>query len=163
MEIGESGALSQSGSGPPIGDLDPSTEVVGTHRGRRRSRWRGRGRRLAAPTQNQSRISNRRFSIDSRLGSPNSDLDPDPAGTHGGRRPPRWRGRGCRLAALTPNLPRTSDSESSVGSGLGPPIGDPDSSTEVAGVLRGYRQPRWRSRGCRLAASTPFSLLIFFI
>ncbi|OWM86357.1 hypothetical protein CDL15_Pgr010699 [Punica granatum] len=39
----------QEGSGPPIGNPDPSTEVSGAHRGRRRPRWRGRGRRLAAP------------------------------------------------------------------------------------------------------------------
>ncbi|PKI49457.1 hypothetical protein CRG98_030149 [Punica granatum] len=35
--------------GPPIGDLDTSTEVVGAHRGCQRPRWRGRGSRLGAP------------------------------------------------------------------------------------------------------------------
>ncbi|PKI35137.1 hypothetical protein CRG98_044488 [Punica granatum] len=70
-------------SGPPIGNPDPSTGVAGAHRGRRRPRWSGRGRRLAAPT---------------------------------------------------PNRPRTSESESSVDSGSGKPIGDPDTSTEIAGA-----------------------------
>ncbi|PKI26335.1 hypothetical protein CRG98_048976, partial [Punica granatum] len=37
------------GSGPPIGNLDPSTKVAGAHRGHRRPRWRSRGRLLAAP------------------------------------------------------------------------------------------------------------------
>ncbi|PKI64923.1 hypothetical protein CRG98_014665 [Punica granatum] len=40
------------GSGPPIGDVEPSIEGTDTHRGRQRPRWRGRGRRLAARTLN---------------------------------------------------------------------------------------------------------------
>ncbi|PKI75698.1 hypothetical protein CRG98_003958 [Punica granatum] len=43
------------GSGLPIGDPEPSTEGVGTHRGHRRPRWRGRGRRLVIPTPNLPR------------------------------------------------------------------------------------------------------------
>ncbi|PKI55334.1 hypothetical protein CRG98_024350 [Punica granatum] len=35
-----------AGLGPPIGDIDPSTEVVGVLRGYRLLRWRGLGRRL---------------------------------------------------------------------------------------------------------------------
>ncbi|PKI47520.1 hypothetical protein CRG98_032110 [Punica granatum] len=37
----------------PIGDLDPSTEAVDVLYGYRGPRWRGRGRRLAAPIPNQ--------------------------------------------------------------------------------------------------------------
>ncbi|PKI45700.1 hypothetical protein CRG98_034016 [Punica granatum] len=37
--------------------------------------------------------------------------------------------------------------------GLGWPINDP--SIEVASVLRGYRRPRWRGKGRRLAAPAP--------
>ncbi|PKI66171.1 hypothetical protein CRG98_013424 [Punica granatum] len=43
---------------------------------------------------------------------------------------------------------------SSVDSGLGPPIGDPNPSTEVAGVLCGCWCPRWRVQGRRLVAPT---------
>ncbi|PKI77021.1 hypothetical protein CRG98_002524, partial [Punica granatum] len=39
-----------SRSGPPISDLDPSTEVVGVLCGCRRPWWRVWGHRLAAPT-----------------------------------------------------------------------------------------------------------------
>ncbi|PKI51229.1 hypothetical protein CRG98_028377 [Punica granatum] len=93
-----------------MGYPDPSTEVAGTHEGRRRSWWRGRGHRLVAPTPN-------------RLGT--------------------FESKGRQLAA--PNSIRlgTSDLESLVDSGLGPPIGDPNRSSEVAGVLRGCRRPRW--------------------
>ncbi|PKI39200.1 hypothetical protein CRG98_040406 [Punica granatum] len=70
---------------------------------------------------------------------------------------PRWRGRGRELAALTLNRSRISDLKSPVDSGLGLSIGDPDPdpSIEVVSVLRGYRQPRRRGHGCRLAAPTP--------
>ncbi|PKI32021.1 hypothetical protein CRG98_047584 [Punica granatum] len=37
-------------------------------------------------------------------------------------------------------------SKSSVDLGLGLPIGDPDPSIKVVGVLCGYRRPRWRGR-----------------
>ncbi|PKI41206.1 hypothetical protein CRG98_038394 [Punica granatum] len=46
--------------------------------------------------------------------------------------------------APIPNRPGTFDSKSLVDSGLRPPTGDLDPSTEVAGVLYGYRRPRWR-------------------
>ncbi|PKI49141.1 hypothetical protein CRG98_030487 [Punica granatum] len=51
------------------------------------------------------------------------------------------------LRAPISNRPRTSDSESPVDSGLGPLVRDLDPSTEVVGVLRGYRRPWWRGRG----------------
>ncbi|PKI45315.1 hypothetical protein CRG98_034276 [Punica granatum] len=102
--------------------------------------------------------------VDSGLGPPigDPDLSTEVVRVLRGYRLPRWRGRGRRLAAQTLNLPGTSYSESPVDSGLGPPIGDPDLSTEVVRVLRGYRLPRWRGRGRRLAASTPPPLSIFF-
>ncbi|PKI43001.1 hypothetical protein CRG98_036608 [Punica granatum] len=61
----------------------------------------------------------------------------------------------------TPNRPGTRW-RSLVDSGFGPPIGDPNPSTEVAGTHRGCRRLRWRDRGRRLAAPTPPSLSIFF-
>ncbi|OWM73536.1 hypothetical protein CDL15_Pgr026635 [Punica granatum] len=81
---------------------------------------------------------------------------------HLGHRRPLW-GTGdlgggvgvARLATLTPNRPRTPTRRSPVDSGSGPPIGDPDTSTEVADVLCGHRRPRWRGRGRQLPASTP--------
>ncbi|PKI45891.1 hypothetical protein CRG98_033690 [Punica granatum] len=58
-EDSESESPVNSGLGPPIGDPNPFTEVVGTHAGRRRPQWRGRGRRLVAPTSNQRRTPDR--------------------------------------------------------------------------------------------------------
>ncbi|PKI65273.1 hypothetical protein CRG98_014311 [Punica granatum] len=90
----------KEGSGPPIGDPNPFTEVAGTHRGRWRPQWRGQGRRLAVLTQNRLRTPSRKSPIDLGLGSPIRDPNPDPdpdldldpstevAGTHGGRWPP---------------------------------------------------------------------------
>ncbi|OWM84485.1 hypothetical protein CDL15_Pgr000925 [Punica granatum] len=37
----------------------------------------------------------------------------------------------------------------------GPPISDPDLSTEVTNVLCGCRRPQWRVRSRRLVAPTP--------
>ncbi|PKI47536.1 hypothetical protein CRG98_032126 [Punica granatum] len=51
-----------------------------------------------------------------------------------------------------PNRPGDLSRSSQSIRGLGPPIGDPDPSIEVASVLRGYRRPQWRGRGCQLAA-----------
>ncbi|PKI40654.1 hypothetical protein CRG98_038909 [Punica granatum] len=59
--------------GQPIGDPDPSIEVVGTHGGRRRPWWRGWGCRLAAPTPNRPRTQS---SVDSELGLPIGYPDP---------------------------------------------------------------------------------------
>ncbi|PKI48062.1 hypothetical protein CRG98_031579 [Punica granatum] len=42
--------------------------------------------------------------------------------------------------------------------GLGPPISDPDPSTEVAGTHGGCWLPRWKGRGCQLAAPTRKSI-----
>ncbi|PKI58918.1 hypothetical protein CRG98_020664 [Punica granatum] len=98
----------KEGLGPPIGDPDPSTEVADTHGGR----W--------------------------RPSNPFTEV----ASVLCGCRRPRWRGRGRRLEAPTPNRSRTFDLESLVGLGLGPPIGDPNPSTEVASVLCGCRRPR---------------------
>ncbi|PKI66565.1 hypothetical protein CRG98_013049 [Punica granatum] len=72
-------------------------------------------------------------------------------------------GRGLRLAVSGRESIGNSDSESSVDSGVGSPINDPDPSTEVADPHGGSRQPRWRGRGRRLAASTSPSLSIFFL
>ncbi|PKI48324.1 hypothetical protein CRG98_031272 [Punica granatum] len=90
-------------------------------------------------------------------GAPTGDLGGGVrvAGTHGGRRRPRWRGQGRRLATPIPNLSRTPSRRSPFDSGLGPPINDPDPSTEVIGVLCRYLRPRWRGRGRRLAIPTP--------
>ncbi|PKI39198.1 hypothetical protein CRG98_040404 [Punica granatum] len=83
-----------------------------------------------------------------------------------------WRSQpqidqGLRVSATSVNglgspiggsdLESTGDSEPEVPGrlGLGPPIGDPNPSTEVAGVFRGYRLPWWRGRGRELAAPTP--------
>ncbi|PKI71138.1 hypothetical protein CRG98_008436 [Punica granatum] len=41
--------------------------------------------------------------------------------------------------------PQRTPTASPVDSGSGPPIGDPDPSTEVVGVLCGCRRPRWRA------------------
>ncbi|PKI49456.1 hypothetical protein CRG98_030148 [Punica granatum] len=68
---------------------------------------------------------------------------------------PRWSGRGCRLAAPTTNRSGSFELESQVHSRSGPPIGDPDTSTEVVGAHRGHRRPRWRGRGSRLGAPIP--------
>ncbi|PKI45213.1 hypothetical protein CRG98_034391 [Punica granatum] len=107
----------------------------------------------------------RRSPIDSGLGPPIGDLDLSTkvVGTHGARRRTRWKGRGHRLAASTPNLSRTPSRRSLVYLGLRPLIGDPDPSIEVAGVLCGYQRPRWRDRDHRLAAPTPPFLSIFLI
>ncbi|PKI45479.1 hypothetical protein CRG98_034134 [Punica granatum] len=79
--------------------------------------------------------------INSGLGPPISDPDPsiEVADVLCGYRRPRWRGQGHRLVAPTPNLSGTSHLKSSVYSRLGPPIGDPEPSTEIAGILRGYQ------------------------
>ncbi|OWM63437.1 hypothetical protein CDL15_Pgr022182 [Punica granatum] len=80
------------------------------------------------------------------LRSPASSMgvgDPDPSievtDVLCGYQGSRFRGRDRRLAALTPNRSGTSDLESPINLGLGPPISDPDSSTEVVGILCGYR------------------------
>ncbi|PKI61861.1 hypothetical protein CRG98_017759 [Punica granatum] len=94
------------------------------------------------------------------------------------------RDRGCQLAIPTPpsRSPVSSvgtnkldggvgiadcgpdpASESLVDSELGPLIGCSNPSTEVSGVLCGYRRPQWSGRDRRLAAPTFFSLSIFFI
>ncbi|PKI58914.1 hypothetical protein CRG98_020660 [Punica granatum] len=72
--------------------------------------------------------------------------NPDPS-TKGadvlcGCRRPQWRGRGRRLAGSDPKSTGDFDSGSPVDSGSGPPIGDPDSSTEVADVLYGCQRPQ---------------------
>ncbi|PKI72711.1 hypothetical protein CRG98_006890 [Punica granatum] len=110
----------------------------------RRPQWKGRRRRLAAPTLNRPGTSDLESPVDLGLGPSINDLDPftKVVSTNRGCQRPRWRGRGSRLAAPTLNLSKTSDSESSVDLGLGPPIGDPDPSSEVTSVLRGYRRPR---------------------
>ncbi|OWM65531.1 hypothetical protein CDL15_Pgr023801 [Punica granatum] len=83
-----------------------------------------------------------------------------PQALHRGRRYPQrtptisMEGRGCRLAALTPNKLRTLSRRSSVDSGLRQPIGDPDPSTEVVGTHGGRRRPQLRGGGRRLATPT---------
>ncbi|PKI33882.1 hypothetical protein CRG98_045712 [Punica granatum] len=47
--------------------------------------------------------------------------------------------------------------KSKVKEGLGLPIGDPDPSTEVAGILRGYRRTRRKGQGHRLTPPAPES------
>ncbi|PKI61613.1 hypothetical protein CRG98_017988 [Punica granatum] len=71
----DSGSLVHSGSGPPIGDPDPSTEGAGTYKGRRRPRWRGRGCRLVARP---------RIDWGLQLGVP-VQFGVEAAGTHRGR------------------------------------------------------------------------------
>ncbi|PKI71891.1 hypothetical protein CRG98_007750 [Punica granatum] len=105
-------------------------------------------------TLNRLGTSSWRSPFGSGLGSPIGNPDPsiEVVGVLCECRRPWWRGQGRRLAAPTPNLPETSDSESPVDSGLGLPIGDSDPSIEAAGVLCGYGRPQWRGRGRRLVA-----------
>ncbi|OWM66927.1 hypothetical protein CDL15_Pgr008096 [Punica granatum] len=109
----------------------------------------------------------------SPIGGPNLESTEDSESEVTNRGPqPLYRGcrdRGWDRQSAIPTPPLRSsassvgtDGESSVDSGLRSPIGDPDLSTEVAGVLYGYRPPRWRDRSCRLVAPTSPSLSIFF-
>ncbi|PKI78832.1 hypothetical protein CRG98_000792 [Punica granatum] len=73
------------------------------------------------------------------------DLNPtaEVACTHRGcQRLWRW-GRSRRLVASAPKSTRISNSGSRLIRGLGPPIGDPDPTLEVSGVLCGCQQPQW--------------------
>ncbi|PKI53157.1 hypothetical protein CRG98_026462 [Punica granatum] len=78
-----------------------------------------------------------------------------------GRWRPPWvpatsvEGSESLMAVPTPNRPKTSDLESPVDSGLGPPIGDLNPSTEIIVVACRYRRPQWRGQGRRLASLTP--------
>ncbi|PKI48385.1 hypothetical protein CRG98_031238, partial [Punica granatum] len=142
----------EGGSGRPIGDPDPSTEVADTHRGRGDidggvgvTGWRpqpriDRGLRVKGPQLIQGW--GRRLTPPSRSPIPTEDAG-------------NLRGGGRRLVAPIPNRPGTSNSDSSIDSWLGQPIGDPDPSTEIARVLHGYQNPRRRGRSRRLAAPTP--------
>ncbi|PKI57693.1 hypothetical protein CRG98_021905, partial [Punica granatum] len=105
----------EGGSGLPIGDPDPSTEISDTCRGHQPPQWRRQFHRLATPTPNQPRTPSRRSPVDSGLRRPIDDPDPsiEIAGTHGGRRRPQWRGWGSPATSME-------------GSGL--PIGGPDPS-----------------------------------
>ncbi|PKI42490.1 hypothetical protein CRG98_037079 [Punica granatum] len=116
----------KEGSRPLIGDPDPSTKVAGTHRGYWRPRWRSGGGRLAA----QPRI-DWGFQVE----GPRSVLD------WGRQSLISVEGSGSSIGGPNSNRSRTSDLVSPVDSGLEPPIGDPDPSTKVAGVLRGHRRP----------------------
>ncbi|PKI61810.1 hypothetical protein CRG98_017787 [Punica granatum] len=128
--------LDIGGSGPPIGDPDPSIEDTGTNEERWRARWRGRGHRLVAPTPKG------RFRSIHR--GPGTQED---AGD-------LVEGLGSLIDG--PNPESIGDSRRSpVDARLGPPINDPDPSIEVASVFCRYWQPRWRGRGHQLAASTP--------
>ncbi|PKI66810.1 hypothetical protein CRG98_012816, partial [Punica granatum] len=72
------------------------------------------------------------------------------AGTHKRRRRPRWIGWDHQFESTG-----DPESKSPIDSRLGPPIGDPDPSTEGADVLYGCQRPRWRGQGRRLATPTP--------
>ncbi|PKI43789.1 hypothetical protein CRG98_035800 [Punica granatum] len=87
--------------------------------------------------------------IDSEGGVKIADSSTEVACILRGYRRPRWRGRSCRLAALTLEL--TGDSELEFPFDLRV-IGDPNPSIEVASVLRGYCKPQWWGWGRRLAA-----------
>ncbi|PKI75251.1 hypothetical protein CRG98_004291 [Punica granatum] len=91
------------------------------------------------------------------IGDPNPSTEV--ANTHRGHQRPRWRGRGGRLAAPTPDQPRTPSRRFPVDSGLGPPIDDLDPSTEIVGPLRfgvgaANRRPRPLHRGRRYPRRT---------
>ncbi|PKI69084.1 hypothetical protein CRG98_010553 [Punica granatum] len=171
-------ATSIEWSGSPIGGPNPEliedfeSEVPGRfgvgasnllprflHRGRRHPPWvpatlvEGLGSSIDGPKPKST--GDLQLGVLARFGV-------EVAGIPRGYRRPRWRGRGRRLVAPIPNRPGTSNSESLVDLGLGPPIGDPDPSTEVTSILCEYRRPRWRGQDRRLEASTPLSLSIFF-
>ncbi|OWM64328.1 hypothetical protein CDL15_Pgr014118 [Punica granatum] len=54
-----------------------------------------------------------------------------------------------------PNQPGTPSRSSRSIRGLGPPINDPNPSTEIVGILREYRQPRWRGLGSPIGGPNP--------
>ncbi|PKI56174.1 hypothetical protein CRG98_023442 [Punica granatum] len=62
-----------------------------------------------------------------------------------------------QISGPCPESKGISNSRSQSIRGLGPPIGDPDPTLEVSGILCGCRQPRWwgRGRGRQPAAQAP--------
>ncbi|PKI44585.1 hypothetical protein CRG98_034940 [Punica granatum] len=100
----------EEGSGSPV----PSMDTGILHGGR------GRGRRLVAPARESIENSNSESLVDLGIGTANRRPNPstEVAGTYGGCRLSRWRGRGRQLEILALKSNGISDSKSSVDSGV---------------------------------------------